>query len=204
MCIENIDIGGPTLIRGAAKNYDNVTVLTNPNQYNSFLKIVEKNNNKIPKSFRENCAIVAFENTSYYDGVISNWFNKNKASFCDEKLSLNFKKISQLRYGENPHQRAALFELKNPLIKISGKDLSFNNIYDLEIAMELAQQFQESSCVILKHGNPCGVALDKSQHRAFTKALKCDKVSAFGGIIAFNKNSPQKLPKKLRTYLLKL
>ena len=205
MCIENIDIGGPTLIRGAAKNYDNVTVLTNPNQYNSFLKIVEKNNNKIPKSFRENCAIVAFENTSYYDGVISNWFNKNKASFCDEKLSLNFKKISQLRYGENPHQRAALFELKkNPLIKISGKDLSFNNIYDLEIAMELAQQFQESSCVILKHGNPCGVALDKSQHRAFTKALKCDKVSAFGGIIAFNKKLSSETAKKIKNLFIEV
>ncbi len=205
LCIENIDIGGPTLIRGAAKNYDNVTVLTNPNQYYSFLKIVEKNSNKIPKSFRENCAIVAFENTSYYDGVISNWFNKDKASFCDEKLSLNFKKISQLRYGENPHQRAALFELKkNPLIKISGKDLSFNNIYDLEIAMELAQQFQESSCVILKHGNPCGVALDKSQHRAFDKALRCDKVSAFGGIIAFNKKLSFETAKKIKDLFIEV
>ena len=161
-CIENIDIGGPTLIRGAAKNYDNVTVLTDPNQYNSFLEIVYKNHNQIPKSFREYCAIVAFEKTSYYDGVISNWFNKDNPDFCNEKISLIFNKISQLRYGENPHQKAALFNLKeNPLIKVSGKDLSFNNIYDLEVAMELAQQFQESSCVILKHGNPCGVALDK-------------------------------------------
>ena len=154
-CIENIDIGGPTLIRGAAKNYDNVTVLTDPNQYNSFLEIVYKNHNQIPKSFREHCAIVAFEKTSYYDGVISNWFNKDNPNFCNEKISLTFNKISQLRYGENPHQKAALFNLKeNPLIKISGKDLSFNNIYDLEVAMELAQQFQESSCVITKHGNP--------------------------------------------------
>ena len=204
-CIENIDIGGPTLIRGAAKNYDNVTVLTNPNQYNSFLEVVESNDNQIPKSFRENCAMIAFENTSYYDGVISNWFNKDKQSFCNEKLSLNFKKISQLRYGENPHQKAALFELKkNPLIKISGKDLSFNNIYDLEIAMELAQQFQESSCVILKHGNPCGVALDKSQHRAFTKALKCDKVSAFGGIIAFNKKLSSETAKKIKNLFIEV
>ena len=205
LCIENIDIGGPTLIRGAAKNYDNVTVLTNPNQYNAFLKIVEKNHNNIPKSFRENCAIVAFENTSYYDGVISNWFNKDKPSFCDEKISLNFKKISQLRYGENPHQRAALFELKeNPLIKVSGKELSFNNIYDLEIAMELAQQFQESSCVILKHGNPCGVALDKSQHKAFDKALKCDKVSAFGGIIAFNKKLSSETAKRIKDLFIEV
>ena len=87
-CIENIDIGGPTLIRGAAKNYDNVTVLTDPNQYNSFLEIVYKNHNQIPKSFRELCAIVAFEKTSYYDGVISNWFNKDNPNFCNEKISL--------------------------------------------------------------------------------------------------------------------
>ena len=205
LCIENIDIGGPTLIRGAAKNYNNVTVLTNPNQYNLFLKIVDKNHNNIPKSFREYCATVAFENTSYYDGVISNWFNKQNTDFCDEKISLNFKKISQLRYGENPHQRAALFELKkNPLIKISGKDLSFNNIYDLEIAMELAQQFQESSCVILKHGNPCGVALDKRQHRAFDKAFKCDKVSAFGGIIAFNKKLSSETAKKIKDLFIEV
>ena len=187
-CIENIDIGGPTLIRGAAKNYHNVTVLTNPNQYNSFLEVVDKNHNQIPKSFREDCAIVAFENTSYYDGVISNWFNKDNPDFCNEKISLSFNKISQLRYGENPHQKAAIFNLKeNPLIKVSGKDLSFNNIYDLELAMELAQQFKEPSCVILKHGNPCGVALDKKQHIAFDKALNSDKISAFGGIVAFNK-----------------
>ena len=187
-CIENIDIGGPTLIRGAAKNYDNVTVLTHPNQYNSFLEIVYKNHNQIPKSFRENCAIVAFENTSFYDGMISNWFNRDNPDFCNEKISLIFNKVSQLRYGENPHQKAALFKLKeNPLIKVSGKDLSFNNIYDLEVAMELAQQFQEPSCVILKHGNPCGVALDKKQNIAFDKALNCDKISAFGGIVAFNK-----------------
>ena len=205
LCIENIDIGGPSLIRGAAKNYDNVTVLTNPNQYNSFLDVVESNRNHIPKSFREYCAIAAFEHTSYYDGVISKWFNKKNPNFCDEKLSLNFKKISQLRYGENPHQRAALFELKkNPLIKISGKDLSFNNIYDIEIAMELAQQFQKSSCVILKHGNPCGVALNKKQHKAFDKALNCDKVSAFGGIIAFNKKLSLETAQKIKNLFVEV
>ena len=204
-CIENIDIGGPTLIRGAAKNYDNVTVLTDPNQYNSFLEIVYKNHNQIPKSFRELCAIVAFEKTSYYDGVISNWFNKDNPNFCNEKISLIFNKISQLRYGENPHQKAALFNLKeNPLIKISGKDLSFNNIYDLEVAMELAQQFQESSCVILKHGNPCGVALDRKQHIAFDKALNCDKISAFGGIVAFNKKLTSQTAKKIKNLFIEV
>ena len=204
-CIENIDIGGPTLIRGAAKNYDNITVLTHPNQYNSFLEIVEKNQNQIPKSFREYLAILAFEHTSYYDGVISNWFNKNNSNFCNEKISLTFNKISNLRYGENPHQKAALFKLKeNPLVKISGKDLSFNNIYDLEVAMELAQQFQVSSCVILKHGNPCGVALDKKQHIAFDKALNCDKISAFGGIVAFNKKLTTETAKRIKNLFIEI
>ena len=204
-CIENIDIGGPTLIRGAAKNFDNVTVLTNPNQYNSFLEVVDKNHNKIPKSFRENCAIVAFENTSFYDGMISNWFNRDNPDFCNEKISLIFNKVSQLRYGENPHQKAALFKLKeNPLIKVSGKDLSFNNIYDLEVAMELAQQFQEPSCVILKHGNPCGVALDKKQNIAFEKALNCDKISAFGGIVAFNKKVTLETASKINNLFIEV
>ena len=114
--------------------------------------------------------------------MISNWFNKDNPDFCNEKILLSFNKISQLRYGENPHQKAAIFNLKeNPLIKVSGKDLSFNNIYDLEVAMELAQQFQESSCVILKHGNPCGVALDKKQHIAFDKALNATKLVRLEG-----------------------
>ncbi len=187
-CIENIDIGGPTLIRGAAKNFNSVTILSHPDQYNYFLEETKKNKNCIPRSFRENCAKIAFENTSYYESIISNWFNKDEDNFCKDRTSLALKKVSELRYGENPHQNASLFQFgENKFTKISGKDLSYNNICDLEIAIELAQQFLSPSCVILKHGNPCGVALNSKQEKAYIKALECDKVSAFGGIIAFNK-----------------
>ena len=197
-CIENIDIGGPTLIRGAAKNFDSVTVLSDPNQYKLFLKETKKNNNFVSKSFRANCAKIAFENTSYYESIISNWFNKDDINFCREKTSLPLKKISQLRYGENPHQNAALFHFgQNKFAKISGKDLSYNNICDLEIAIELAYQFSSTSCVVLKHGNPCGVAIDKKQVNAYTKALECDKVSAFGGIVAFNEKLSLEAAKKI-------
>ena len=197
-CIENIDIGGPTLIRGAAKNYENVTILTDPDQYKVFLKEIDKNGNSTSKSFRKKCAKIAFENTAYYDAKISRWFNKDQKTFLEKKGSIPLKKIFDLRYGENPHQRATAFEFsKNKFSKISGKDLSYNNICDTEIAIELAEQFKKTSCVILKHGNPCGVALDYRQAEAYSKALKCDRISAFGGIVAFNKTLSLKTAERI-------
>ncbi len=187
-CIENIDIGGPTLIRGAAKNYDSVTVLTSPNQYQDFLKEVNKNKNLVTKNFRRQCAKIAFETTAYYESLISQWFNKDNDSISQDVTAIPIKKISVLRYGENPHQKASVYRFgKNNFLKVSGKDLSYNNICDAEIAAELANHFTKSSCVILKHGNPCGVALDDKQEKAYMKALKCDRISAFGGVVAFNK-----------------
>ena len=187
-CIENIDIGGPALIRGAAKNFKNTLILTSPNQYESFIREAENNDNKISLNFRKEMAKIAFSKTAYYDGKISSWLSNNENFFEYSDSSIPLKKIKQLRYGENPHQKAAMFAHgKNEIFQISGKDLSFNNIYDLEIAIELAEQFSKDCCVILKHGNPCGVALSNTQTTAYKKALKCDSVSAFGGIIAFNK-----------------
>ena len=187
-CIENIDIGGPALIRGAAKNFQSVAVLTSPDQYENFIKEVEENNNCISLESRKNLARSAFNKTAYYDSLICNWINKNEKLFEHSHSSIPLKKINKLRYGENPHQKASVFSHGNNIVeKLSGKDLSFNNIYDLEIAIELAEQFKLQSCVILKHGNPCGVALAKDQKKAYHKALKCDPVSAFGGIVAFNK-----------------
>tara|TARA_B100000035_G_scaffold311781_1_gene321950 strand:+ start:1127 stop:2665 length:1539 start_codon:yes stop_codon:yes gene_type:complete len=187
-CIENIDIGGPSLIRGAAKNYKSVVVLSSPSQYDKFVSEMKKNNNNLNLEFRKELAMEAFQNTSYYDSIISKWLTKGDYILVNENSALPLKKLRQLRYGENPHQTAALFSLgKNKLEQISGKDLSYNNINDLEIAMELADQFQKKSCVILKHGNPCGVSLDNDQHKAYKKALQCDPTSAFGGIVAFNK-----------------
>ena len=187
-CIENIDIGGPSLIRGAAKNFESVAVLTSPDQYGNFIREVEENNNCISLESRKNLARSAFNKTAYYDSLICNWINKNGNLFEHSHSSIPLKKINKLRYGENPHQKAFVFSHgKNELNKLSGKDLSYNNIYDLEIAIELAEQFKLQSCVILKHGNPCGVALAEDQKKAYRKALKCDPISAFGGIVAFNK-----------------
>ena len=187
-CIENIDIGGPSLIRGAAKNYKSVVVVTSPNQYDELINEANKNRNCIGYDLRKKLAIEAFKHTAYYDTVIAGWFNKNNEIYQSIKTAMPLKKINNLRYGENPHQKAAIFSLgENEVQKISGKDLSYNNINDLEIAFELASNFKKNSCVIVKHGNPCGVALDNIQKNAYKKALKCDPVSAFGGIIAFNK-----------------
>ena len=197
-CIDNIDIGGPSLIRGAAKNYKSVVVLSSPSQYDAFINEVKNSNNVLKIEFRKKLAMKAFQKTAYYDAIISNWLSKGDYISGNENSALPLKKLRQLRYGENPHQTAALFSLgKNELKKISGKDLSYNNIYDLETAMELAEQFQKKSCVILKHGNPCGVSLDDEQHKAYKKALQCDPTSAFGGIVAFNKPVTEKTAQEI-------
>ena len=195
-CIENIDIGGPSLIRAAAKNFSSVNILSSPDDYLEFIKKAESNNNSTKLDFRKKLAELSFHRTANYESLIANWFSKNKMNSLTENSSFPLKKISNLRYGENPHQKASLYQLGNNLIsKISGKDLSFNNINDLEIAMELAEQFSRPSCVILKHGNPCGVAIDKFQKNAYKKALECDPLSAFGGIVAFNKIIDEKTAK---------
>ena len=197
-CIENIDIGGPSMIRAAAKNFESCVVLTSPDQYDSFIEEAESNKNHISLITRKELAKSAFRKTAYYDGLIANWFMQNDELLETNHSSLPLKRINTLRYGENPHQKAAVFSFgKNKISKISGKDLSYNNIYDLEIAMELAEQFIMPSCVILKHGNPCGVSLGKTQSKAYKKALKCDPVSAFGGIVAFNKSLSKETAKDI-------
>ena len=192
ICIENIDIGGPTMIRAAAKNYKNVIILSDPESYLPFIKEFEKKMS-VSDTMRKNFAIKAFEITSYYESLISNWFNKENSDPCQVKSSIPLKKISKLRYGENPHQTGSFYSYGDHKVKqINGKDLSFNNIYDLESAVSLANEFSENCCVIVKHGNPCGVACGKIQHIVYEKALKCDEVSAFGGVIAFNSKVTEK------------
>ena len=133
-CIENIDIGGPSMIRAAAKNFQSVAVLSSPEQYKNFINEATKNNNKISLKTRKILAKSAFQSTAYYDSIISNWFSKNDELFKSSFSSIPIKKINNLRYGENPHQKASVFSFgKNKIQKLSGKDLSFNNIYDLEI-----------------------------------------------------------------------
>ena len=200
-CIENIDIGGPSMIRGAAKNYKSTAVLTSPEQYENFIREAELNNNYISLNTRKELAKLAFCKTADYDGLIANWFLKKNELLGVGQTSVPLKKERSLRYGENPHQKASIFSFgKNKITKISGKDLSYNNICDLEIAMELAEQFNKPSCVILKHGNPCGMSLNNNQAFAYKNALLCDPISAFGGVIAFN----QSLSKPTAKEVLKL
>ncbi len=197
-CLENIDIGGPSMIRGAAKNYENTAVLTSPEQYEGFIKEVELNNNQVTLNTRKKLAKLAFCKTAYYDSLIANWFLQTDQLFDITHSSIPLKREKILRYGENPHQKASLFSFgKNKVTKVSGKDLSYNNIYDLEIAMELAEQFNKPSCVILKHGNPCGVSLNDNQTVAYKKALLCDPTSAFGGIVAFNQSLSRSTAKEI-------
>ena len=192
-CIENIDIGGPSLIRGAAKNYNSVTVVTSHDQYDELINEARNSKNSISLKLRKKFASEAFKHTAYYDAVIANWFDNKNKIFQSLKNALPLEKVIDLRYGENPHQKACVFALgNNDIKKLSGKELSYNNIYDLEIAFELAHHFKKSTCVIVKHGNPCGVSVDIEQKKAYIKALKCDPISAFGGVVAFNKSVNEK------------
>lgn len=182
--IENIDIGGPSLIRAASKNYKFVSVLTKPEQYDGFLN--ELKSGQISSETREKLAAEAFSHTSYYDTLIANFLEK---TFHTEKSSIriNYKLNQSLRYGENPHQSAALYGDFSEFFEVlHGKEISYNNIVDLVAAAELAEDLPEISCAIIKHTNPCGAAAGSSVSEAYNKALSGDPVSAYGGIVAFN------------------
>ncbi|MAI83522.1 MAG: bifunctional phosphoribosylaminoimidazolecarboxamide formyltransferase/IMP cyclohydrolase PurH [Rickettsiales bacterium] len=186
-CIENIDIGGSTMIRAAAKNFENVVILSDPAQYEQFVNNYKKKNG-LSLEMRKKLAIDAFKTSSFYEATISNWFLENSDQDIFSSSSLYLKKIKQLRYGENPHQKSSLFKWgKNPFVQISGKELSYNNIVDIENCISLVIELRKKqSCVILKHANPCGVSINKEQKDAYIDALRCDPISAFGGVIAFN------------------
>ena len=197
--IEKIDIGGPSMIRAAAKNFENVIVLSNPEQYDYFIENGLRNNNTYDFEYSRRLAADAFQLISHYDCIIANWMGRGIK--LDSLSTIPLKKITNLKYGENPHQRSSLYSSgENPFVKLSGKELSYNNILDLDVARNLVSEFKESSCVIVKHGSPCGVASRKSQVNAFELALGCDKISAFGGIIAFNKKLEEKTAKILSRF----
>ncbi len=207
--IENIDIGGPTMMRAAAKNHGSVAIATSPRQYDSLIEELKKNNSCISRETRQKLAAKAFEETAAYDSTISRFLN-NKffgLEFFPEKICFSFEKIQALRYGENWHQKAAFY--KNPIPEnacianakqIHGKELSYNNILDANTAIELAKEFSEPSAIIIKHTNPCGAASDSSISIAFKKALECDEKSAFGGIIALNRNCDFETAKQISSF----
>ncbi len=193
--IENIDIGGPSMIRSAAKNADAVAVVVNPERYPEILKELDQTDGTLSLGTREELMVEAFKHTAAYDSTIFNYFAKGEYySDFPDTMNLAFKKIQELRYGENPHQRAAYYRELNPpphsLVfakKLHGKELSFNNIMDMDAAWRLVNDFTVPACVVVKHNNPCGVALAKDIDTAYKKAWDADSLSAFGGVVAVNR-----------------
>jgi phosphoribosylaminoimidazolecarboxamide formyltransferase/IMP cyclohydrolase len=196
--IENIDIGGPAMLRSAAKNHQSVGVICNPESYPRVIAELEKNNGSLPEELMRQLGVEAYYRTSQYDAAIYNYLsgyfkiNQVKPGFPG-RLDLSFEKIQDLRYGENPHQQAAFYKEKGKVQglvnarQLQGKELSFNNILDLNSALELVKEFKNPAAVIVKHNNPCGAAESKSLSSAYLNAWKCDQLSAFGGIVALNR-----------------
>src|SRR3954451_14427063 len=184
--IEQIDIGGPSMIRSAAKNYESVTVVVDPKDYDSVLETMRDNEGETTLKLRERLAIKAFIKTSDYDRAIGNFLNKEQTT--DASFSLALPLVSRLRYGENPHQQAALYgDFDHCFEKLHGKELSFNNILDISAATNLMSEFTEPTIAILKHTNPCGVGSDEDLRAAWEKAFATDKQAPFGGIIICNR-----------------
>jgi phosphoribosylaminoimidazolecarboxamide formyltransferase/IMP cyclohydrolase len=191
--IENIDIGGPAMIRSSAKNHADVAIITEPKDYDFIIKELEDNDGKLSLDTKKQLAIKAFKHTSEYDNAIYNYLSNNKEEIFPKSLHLKFEKDIEMRYGENPHQKAAFYKHKTDyegalsnFNQLQGKELSFNNLNDAETAWECVKNLNENSCVIVKHANPCGVASDRTIMESYLKAFKTDPTSAFGGIIAFN------------------
>ena len=194
--IENIDIGGPTMVRAAAKNYNDVTVITSIDQYSELINELRKNKGCTTLKFREKMSRLAFGETAYYDAVISNYFNKfNNVNFPKRKI-LYTNLIEKLRYGENPHQVGAFYSknIENRFNKIHGKTLSYNNYNDIFAALTISKSLPKNTgTVIVKHGNPCGVSALKNNLDSYKSALQSDPISAFGGIVSCNYIITQKI-----------
>ncbi|MCR9847833.1 bifunctional phosphoribosylaminoimidazolecarboxamide formyltransferase/IMP cyclohydrolase [Vibrio antiquarius] len=202
--VENIDIGGPTMVRSAAKNHKDVTIVVNAHDYDRVIAEMDANEKSLTLETRFDLAIAAFEHTASYDGMIANYFGTMVPSYGENKegdeeskfprtFNQQFEKKQDMRYGENSHQAAAFYVEANPqeasvstARQIQGKALSYNNIADTDAALECVKEFNEPACVIVKHANPCGVALGKDILEAYNRAYQTDPTSAFGGIIAFN------------------
>jgi len=196
--IENIDIGGPTMVRSAAKNHKDVAIVVNAGDYKTVLEEMQANDAQLDYSTRYQLMVKAFEHTAGYDGMIANHFGARntdnvKRDFSDT-FNVQYFKTQEMRYGENPHQKAAFYTEANPTeasvataVQLQGKELSFNNIADTDAALECVKQFDQPACVIVKHANPCGVSVAVDISTAYDLAFATDPESAFGGIIAFNR-----------------
>jgi phosphoribosylaminoimidazolecarboxamide formyltransferase/IMP cyclohydrolase len=192
-CIENIDIGGPALIRAAAKNHAFVTVVVNPDDYAQVMDEMKAGEGTTSDEFRKQLAATAYARTGSYDAAISSWFAGQLGDTLPERITLGGLRKQTMRYGENPHQEAAFYTNgeTHPGVataqQLQGKELSFNNLNDTDAAFELVAEFENTACAIIKHANPCGVAHGATMADAYKKALACDTESAFGGIVALNR-----------------
>ncbi|MGE5326169.1 MAG: bifunctional phosphoribosylaminoimidazolecarboxamide formyltransferase/IMP cyclohydrolase, partial [Deltaproteobacteria bacterium] len=194
--IENIDIGGPSMIRSAAKNFDDVTVIVDAADYSVVLGEMQSNRGSVSRETRARLSRKAFAATAAYDSAISTTLEKRAGAEFPDALHLNFKKVMDLRYGENPHQKAALYADRAGgglagARQHQGKELSYNNLVDLEAAWRLVREFEEPTTAIIKHTNPCGIASAATLVESYVKALEVDPVSAFGSVIAFNRGVDQ-------------
>jgi phosphoribosylaminoimidazolecarboxamide formyltransferase/IMP cyclohydrolase len=192
--IENIDIGGPAMLRSAAKNHAAVTVVVDATDYDTVLQEMAANNGAVTEKTRFELARKVFAHTAHYDGTIANYLGQQNGEAFSPTLTLQYQKVQAMRYGENPHQKAAFYVESNPkevsvatAKQLQGKELSYNNVADTDAALECVKSFDETACVIVKHANPCGVAIGDTILTAYERAFKTDPTSAFGGIIAFNR-----------------
>ncbi len=208
--IENIDIGGPTMLRAAAKNHQYVTVLTDPSYYAEVMEQIQSSQETTFET-RRRLAAKVFRHTAAYDALISGYLTKQTGEAFPENLTITYERVKELRYGENPHQQAAFY--REPLAKagtipfakqLQGKELSYNNIQDAEAALQIIQEYNEPAAVVVKHMNPCGVAIGASIDVAYQKAYEADPVSIFGGIVALNREVGKDLAMKLKELFLEI
>ncbi len=210
-CVENIDIGGPTMLRSAAKNYQDVTVITNPEDYAIVLQELQEKGT-VSKDTKFRLMQSVFEHTANYDAMIARYIKEQrKDETLPDKLTLTYEKVQDMRYGENPHQKAALYKeigkcegSLTTATQLNGKELSFNNINDTNGALELLKEFDEPTVVACKHGNPCGVGSDSDIYVAWQKAFGADKTSIFGGIVVVNREVTVKMAEEMKEIFLEV
>jgi phosphoribosylaminoimidazolecarboxamide formyltransferase/IMP cyclohydrolase len=205
--IENIDVGGPTMVRSAAKNYQDVTVITSSDQYDELIDELNRNKGTTSLEFREKLARIAFTETAYYDSVISDYFNKKNNIIFPKRKIFHSNLIETPRYGENPHQKSAIYSKNNSLKinQIHGKQLSYNNYNDIFSALTISKSLPKNiGTVIVKHANPCGVSINRDIIKSYKLALACDPVSAFGGIVSCNFKITKKLAIELNRLFLEV
>ena len=205
--IENIDIGGPTMVRAAAKNYNDVTVITSTNQYEQLINELDVNKGSTSLIFRKKMSEHAFSETAYYDAVISNYFNEINNNSLPKRKIFYGNLIKKLRYGENPHQQGAIYSSTNNLNinQLHGRQLSYNNYSDIFSALNISKSLPNNTgTVIVKHSNPCGVSIHKNHLKSYKLALGCDPVSAFGGIVSCNYKITKNLALELSNIFLEV